>query len=114
MPHFIIHCSEHVVELISPKEIIQEVYDAAEATTLYDKGDIKVRITPFTEFNVGNKKKDFIHVFGHIMEGRTSSQKSMLSKSIVTALNKMFPEVSFISINISDFEAATYCNKSML
>lgn len=114
MPHFIIHCSQHVVELSSPKNIIQEVYNAAEATSLFDKGDIKVRITPFTDFNVGNEKQDFIHVFGHIMEGRTTSQKSMLSKAIVTALNSMFPKVPFISINIRDFEAATYCNKSMI
>jgi len=48
------------------------------------------------------------------MEGRTVSQKSNLSKRIVTELKLMFPDVPIISINIRDFEKTTYCNKSMV
>jgi hypothetical protein len=31
MPHFIIDCSEHVIQQKSPDEIMQAVYDVAEA-----------------------------------------------------------------------------------
>jgi len=48
------------------------------------------------------------------MEGRTVTQKSNLSKRIVTELKLMFPDVPIISINIRDFEKTTYCNKSMV
>ena len=114
MPHFVIDCSENIIQLKTPEEIIQKVYDAAESTTLFDKGDIKVRINPFKYYNIGNTKNDFIHVFANIMEGRTTLQKSNLSKSIVSELKLMFPDVPVISINIRDFEKATYCNKTMV
>ena len=114
MPHFVIDCSENIIELKSPEEIIQSVYDAAESTELFKKGDIKVRINPFKYYNIGNSKNDFIHVFANIMEGRTITQKSNLSKRIVTELKVMFPTVLIISINIRDFEKATYCNKTMV
>ena len=48
------------------------------------------------------------------MEGRNTLQKKNLSEKIVTELKLMFPEVPIISINIRDFEKATYCNKSMV
>ncbi len=114
MPHFVIDCSENIIKVKSPKEIMQGVYDTAESTGLFDKGDIKVRINPFEYYNIGNTTDDFIHIFANIMEGRTVSQKKDLSEKIITKLNIMFPDVPIISINIRDFEKATYCNKSMV
>ncbi|ELR71967.1 hypothetical protein C900_01962 [Fulvivirga imtechensis AK7] len=114
MPHFVIDCSENITRLKLPEEIMQKVYKAAESTGLFANGDIKVRINPFQHYNVGNTKNDFIHVFANIMEGRTVDQKSDLSKRITAALKSMFPDVPIISINIRDFEKATYCNKSMV
>lgn len=114
MPHFVIDCSENILEMKSPKEIIQSVYDAAEATDLFDKGDIKVRIKPYKYYTIGNTQSDFIHIFGNIMEGRTDTQKKNLSTKIITELKAMFPDVPIISINIRDFEKASYCNKSMV
>ena len=114
MPHFVIDCSENIIKVESPEKIIKKVYDTAESTNLFDKGDIKVRINPFKYYNNGNTKNDFIHIIANIMEGRTVAQKSNLSERIVSELKLMFPDVSIISINIRDFEKATYCNKSMV
>ncbi|SEL08531.1 5-carboxymethyl-2-hydroxymuconate isomerase [Aquimarina amphilecti] len=114
MPHFVIDCSQNIIKTKSPKKIIQKVYDTAESTDLFDKGDIKVRINPFEYYNIGNTEDDFIHIFANIMEGRTISQKKNLSRKIITELKLMFPNVPIISINIRDFEKATYCNKSMV
>jgi len=114
MPHFIIDCSENSIVIRSPEDIMQTVYNAAEYTQLFDKGDIKVRINTYKHYNIGNSKDDFIHVFANIMEGRTTSQKAQLSKSIIKELKIMFPNVPIISINIRDFEKATYCNKLMV
>ncbi|AXT50697.1 5-carboxymethyl-2-hydroxymuconate Delta-isomerase [Aquimarina sp. BL5] len=114
MPHFVIDCSENIITIESPENIIQKVYDTAESTDLFDKGDIKVRINPFEFYTIGNTKDDFIHIFANIMEGRTSAQKKNLSEKIINELKLMFPNVPIISINIRDFEKATYCNKSMV
>lgn len=114
MPHFIIDCSENILNFKSPEEIIQNVYDNAEATELFSKGDIKVRINPFKYYNVGNTQDDFIHVFANMMEGRTTEQKNDLSKRIIKSLKEMFPQIPIISINVRDFEKSSYCNKAMV
>ncbi|WP_106794405.1 5-carboxymethyl-2-hydroxymuconate Delta-isomerase [Aquimarina sp. Aq78] len=114
MPHFILDCSEHIIQLKSPEEIIQAVYDAADATGLFTTGDIKVRINPFKYYTVGNTKDDFIHVFGNLMEGRDDNQKADLSKKIVSTLKTMFPDVPILSINLREFEKSSYCNKTMV
>ena len=114
MPHFVIHCSENILSLKTEEEILKWVHDTADATGLFKKGDIKVRIQSFKNFIVGNTKSDFIHVFGNIMEGRTIDQKADLSKRIITKLKSVFPEVPVVSINISEFEKSTYCNRDMI
>ena len=93
MPHFVIDCSENIIKIKSPKEIIQKVYDTAESTDLFDKGDIKVRISPFEYYNIGNSTDDFIHIFANIMEGRTITQKKNLSDRIIAELKLKFPKI---------------------
>jgi 5-carboxymethyl-2-hydroxymuconate isomerase len=114
MPHFVIDCSENITKLISPVEMMQAVYEEAESTGLFADGDIKVRINAFTFYKLGPAKEEFIHVFGNIMQGRTIEQKADLSKRIIQKLKSIFPGVSVISMNVQDFEKATYCNRSMI
>ncbi len=114
MPHFIVDCSENILKMKSPGALIQKIYDTAEATNLFQKGDIKVRINPFKYYSTGNSKDDFIHVFANIMEGRNTNQKRNLSKKIIGELKELFPDVPIISMNIRDFEESTYCNKTMV
>ena len=83
MPHFVIDCSKSIIQIKSPKEIIQKVYDTAESSDLFDKGDIKVRINPYEYYNIGNTKDDFIHIFANIMEGQTVSQKKIYRKELL-------------------------------
>ena len=115
MPHFVIDCSESITKIQKPKDILQAVHKTANNTGLFDETDIKVRLNPFAkDYIVGGKEKDFIHVFANIMQGRTTEQKANLSQRIVKKLKEMFPDISFIAINIRDFEKATYCNKNMV
>lgn len=114
MPHFIVDCSERILEIQEPRKTIEAVFETAFETGLFAKNDIKVRLNPFQYSLVQSGEADFIHVFGNIMQGRTDDQKADLSRRIVTKLNELFPEVPIISINIRDFEKASYCNKTML
>lgn len=93
---------------------MQAVYEAAEATGLFASNDIKVRLRPYQYFKLGENKKDFIHIFGNIMEGRSSKQKADLSQKIIKRLNDMFPNISILSMNIREFEKATYSNKALI
>ncbi|MBL6447955.1 5-carboxymethyl-2-hydroxymuconate Delta-isomerase [Fulvivirga sp. 29W222] len=112
MPHFIIECSKNIIEIKTPDEIMQQVYNAAEESNLFAEGDIKVRIKPYDFYNNGNQKADFIHIFGYILQGRTVEQKANLTKRIVERVEAMFADVPIISMNIDDFEKETYCKHS--
>jgi 5-carboxymethyl-2-hydroxymuconate isomerase len=114
MPHFIIECSEDVLSLKTPEEIMQAVYEVAEATGLFAKNDIKVRLMPYKYYKLGETKKDFIHIFGNIMEGRSNTQKADLSRRVIERLNEIFPSISILSMDIIDFDLSTYCNKSLI
>ncbi len=114
MPHFTIDCSPNVIVGKRVDEILSEIHDTADATGLFKPSDIKVRLRPFEYYNVGNQRTDFIHIFAHIMEGRTTEQKADLSHRIVTKLKELFPNVPVISMNVYEFEKATYCNKGMI
>jgi 5-carboxymethyl-2-hydroxymuconate isomerase len=59
-------------------------------------------------------EKDFIHIFGNIMEGRSTEQKANLSRKVIKRLNEMFPDISILSMNIDGFEKATYSNKALI
>lgn len=114
MPHFIMDCSQSVLALHQEEAIIEQIHLIAHATGLFDEGDIKVRINPYQIYSVGNKRDDFIHVFAHIMQGRTTAQKAHLSKQVVAMLVDLFPNVANVAMNVSDFEKATYCNRAMV
>ncbi len=114
MPHFVIDVSPTILTLQPPEMLIREVHDTAEGTGLFRKGDIKVRINTYSMYTVGGTQSDFIHVFGYIMQGRSEAQKQDLSRRIIAKLKSMFPDVPVISMNVSDFEKATYCNRTMI
>jgi len=114
MPHFVIECSENILSQKRPEEIMLAVYDVAVATGLFALNDVKVRIRPFQYYKLGDTKKDFLHIFGNIMEGRTTEQKANLSRKVIERLNEMFPDISILSMNIREFEFATYCNKALI
>lgn len=96
MPHFEIDCSEQILELKSPEIIILKIYDNARSTDLFIPEEIKVRINPFQYYSTGNTNDNSIHIFANIMGGRSSEQKSYLSKIIASYLKSMFPEVSIL------------------
>ena len=114
MPHFVVDCSQGILQSHAEDQIIERVHRVAYLTGLFDENDIKVRVNPFAIYSVGNKRADFIHVFSSIMEGRTIEQRANLSKLIVGELASMFPGVANITTNIAEFERATYWNRTML
>ena len=114
MPHFIVDCSQSILQSQTEEEIIARVHRAANSTNLFEEGDIKVRVNPYTIYSVGNKREDFVHVFASIMEGRSLEQKANLSRLIVRELVAMFPHVPNVAMNVAEFEKASYCNRSML
>lgn len=114
MPHFVVDCSAEILQHHSEEAIAQQLHQVAVASGLFDLADIKVRLNPYAKYLVGGKPEPFIHVFASIMQGRTIEQRAALSRAVVEKLVGLFPQVPNIAMNISEFEKATYCNRSML
>jgi 5-carboxymethyl-2-hydroxymuconate isomerase len=114
MPHFILDCSDSILDSYTEEDLMASIHHAANSSGLFVESEIKVRINPYKKYSVGNKKSDFIHVFAHIMQGRSTEQKAMLSKIIITKLAELFPDIENLAMNVSDFEKATYCNLEKL
>ncbi len=83
MPHFVVDCAQSILLLQSEEQIIDRVFRVANESGLFEENDIKIRVNPFAVYAVGRKREEFIHVFAHIMEGRSIEQRSGLSRSIV-------------------------------
>lgn len=90
------------------------VYDAAVSTGLFADNDVKVRINSYEQYKLGEGKDSFMHIFASIMGGRTQEQRAYLSKSVIQKLAPLFTDISFLSMNVSEFDPATYCNKSLI
>lgn len=114
MPHFVIDCAQSILLHQTEEQIIEQVFSVANETGLFEDTDIKIRVNPFAFYSVGNKREEFIHVFAHIMEGRSVKQRLNLSNKIVSKLVSMFPHVKYVAANIAEFERATYFNRAML
>lgn len=114
MPHFVIECSSNVLAMQPAAVIMNTVYTAAESTGLFAPNDIKVRIKSYDDYKLGEGKHSFLHIYASIMEGRTTAQKADLSSTVIQQLAPLFADISFLSMNVSEFEKATYCNKSLI
>lgn len=114
MPHFVIECSQNVLDMQPAEVIMDTVYKAAESTGLFAENDIKVRLRPYELYQLGTGKDSFLHIFGSIMGGRTTAEQAGLSRTITSQLAPLLPDVSFLSVNIDEFERATYSNRSLI
>ena len=114
MPHFVVDCSQAILQIHDEESIVARLHGVAVASGLFDASDIKVRVRPFEIHATGDGRDDFIHTFAWIMQGRSVEQRAALSKAIVSELAAMFPRLPRIAANIAEFEQATYFNRSMM
>ena len=75
---------------------------------------VKVRILPFSDFTVDGEPQDFVHIYAHIMQGRTEYQKKDLADRIIRALQEKLPNVPVLSINIDEFRKGVYSNQDLV
>ena len=113
MPHFVVDCSDSVLALVGPDALMRTVYEAAEATGLFRPTGvrgIKVRLRPYEHALNVDGREPFVHVFAHVMGGRTPEQKRLLAERVVGALTALLPTVEIVSMNVYEFDPATYVN----
>lgn len=114
MPHFVVDCSQGILQMHDEESIIVRLRRVVSASGLFEESDIKIRVHPFETYAVGGGREDFIHTFAWIMQGRSVGQRAALSQAIVGELAEMFPLLPRIAVNVAEFEQATYFNRAMM
>lgn len=114
MPHFVIDCSESLLDTHNAVAINEKVHAAANATGLFGEAAIQVRLNPFKDSFMGGQKVETMHVFASILEGRTKEQKLDLSKAVITTLAELFPAVENIGMDVCDLEKGVGFSKKKL
>lgn len=109
MPHFIIETNtEYATEPVK-KELLRSVLQASIDSNLFKIDDIKIRINICSEYLVGDQKRNFVHVWGYLLKGRTALQKNTLAKSLLKEVSSNVPSVTSLSINIDELSESGYC-----
>ena len=114
MPHLVVDCSPDVLEACPPQRLLAAIHEEAVASGLFALADIKVRIRPFEHFAVAGGGDAFVHVFAHIMEGRSAAQRGALSALVVRRLVAELPGVPVVSMNVVEIERAAYANRASI
>ncbi|BDY04793.1 5-carboxymethyl-2-hydroxymuconate Delta-isomerase [Ferrimonas sp. YFM] len=114
MPHFVIDCAQEVLENQSEEVILSTIHQAAVSSGLFNEAAIKVRINPYATYLAGGKREPFIHLFAHILTGRTQEQKAALSRLVVAELSRLFPDLSKIAANVYEMDKGDYVSRQML
>jgi len=111
MPHCIIECSENIGEKSDLNELIKRAYQGILNSNLFEKQDIKTRLLVFENYQIGDKRTDFIHITIKILSGRTIEQKKKLSKSILTEFENINIKPLSITIEVMEIETQSYEKK---
>lgn len=114
MPHCIIECPASLEELIDFERLVVLVHDAAEATGLFEAGDVKARLIPYPHAIAGGRDEPHVHVTIRLLAGRSESARELLAKSVSQVICNALPTVSFVSVEVVEIVRETYCNRFML
>lgn len=106
MPHLIIEHSHNLA--ISETDLLNALHDTAASTQLFDPTTIKSRTIEFKHFKLGNNKCGFVHVQAHIIEGRTTEQKQLLSDALLQQLQIQLTDEYQLSVHIYDLIPQIY------
>lgn len=106
MPHLIIEHSHNLPT--SETNLLNALHDTAASTQLFDPTTIKSRTIEFKHFKLGNNKCGFVHVQAHIIEGRTTEQKQLLSDALLQQLQIQLTDEYQLSVHIYDLIPQIY------
>ncbi|OCQ20098.1 hypothetical protein A7985_16800 [Pseudoalteromonas luteoviolacea] len=106
MPHIIL---EHSKTLdVCPTELLSSVHQSVIDSTLFDITTIKTRLIESHACILGDGREDFVHVQIHLLEGRTQSQKQMLSELVLSKLQQLLPASVSLSVHPYDLDPTIY------
>jgi len=114
MPHLIVDHSANVADTHDMGTFCTTLWEGAAATGHFkDTSAIKVRCLPCAHWHIGTQPQSFVHVTVRILEGRSPETRADLSAQILALLETALPDVGTISVDIREFEKASYVKRTL-
>lgn len=104
MPHCII---EHSNDL-TPKPLIDAVYQGSLESALFQPDDIKTRTIAYQHYQSGELPQSFVHVTAKILSGRNIEQRRQLAQLILQAIEKVGLKAISLTVEIVQIENESY------
>lgn len=108
MPNFVIEYPESLTQQVDAEMLMDKVFEGAKASGHFPPEAIKIRIEPRKGFRLHDKYKEFLHVSGHILSGRTDEQKNEISNAVLAPLKTLELTSVFVSVEIVDIHRESF------
>jgi 5-carboxymethyl-2-hydroxymuconate isomerase len=97
MPHFVVDCSQAVLDSVSPDSLIRAIDGVASSSGLFRSYDsVKVRVHPFEHYSEAGAATDFIHVMAYV-GGLNQNDSGNLADSLIAAVKEQAPSVPIVT-----------------
>ena len=108
MPNFIAEYSEPLTNQVAVNDLMTVVYEGAKNSAHFPPEVIKVRTQVRSDYQLKTGQRDFLHIAGHILSGRTDEQKTEISQAIMAQLKTLPLESVFVSVEIVDIHRESF------
>ncbi|MEM7562386.1 MAG: 5-carboxymethyl-2-hydroxymuconate isomerase, partial [Pseudomonadota bacterium] len=88
--------------------LVDAAHQGALASDLFPEYDIKTRALAYQHHRTGQTTDSFVHIAVHLLDGRSDTQKSMLSEKVLASVEPLLPTVISVGVEILDIHRASY------
>ncbi|OUS12214.1 hypothetical protein A9Q97_06395 [Rhodospirillales bacterium 47_12_T64] len=108
MPHCIIEYAVPLAEEGIISQLVDDVFDAAAKSGLFDTAAIKVRAIPFSAYKTGADQQLYVNTTVKLLPGRTAEQKESLGKSVLQAKQGLLEGKALLSVEVVDISSSYF------
>lgn len=111
MPHFIVEYASPLQHKVALPALQQAIWQAAERSGLFIGPDIKIRLLPYQDYQVGTVRTDFIHVTARILSGRSAEQRQQLAATVLAQVVALGLEAVSLTVEVVEIERQSYAKQ---
>ncbi|SCA56259.1 putative 5-carboxymethyl-2-hydroxymuconate D-isomerase [Candidatus Terasakiella magnetica] len=111
MPHMVISYAKAVEKQLDIQKLVQEVWNGAEESGLFNPGAIKARALPVEHYVTANTDQLFVHVDAKLFVGRTDEQKQDMIQRVFDKIDGLVSSDVSISVEAIDIDKPNYVKR---
>ena len=120
MPHFVLECSDNIVETIDTKELFAALHELLISSGPFNLQEIKSRVLRHKEYFIadGAPEKAFVHLTLCILQGREIGLQKTIGNKVLEFLKEQFRSSAetlelALSLEIREMSRETYFKETV-